>query len=108
LKAQVIEAIAKVVEHPFVLEKHKDPNFGHYAVPVFPLAKILRKSPAIIAKEIADKFDNESLFSKVEAVGGYVNFTLSDTWLDKFATMQLFILVCLQRAIRRVESYWNM
>lgn len=86
MKAQVIEAIAKVVEHPFVLEKPKDPNFGHYAVPVFPLAKILRKSPAIIAKEIADKFDNESLFSKVEAVGGYVNFTLSDTWLDKFAT----------------------
>jgi len=86
LKAQVIEAVAKVVEHSFVLEKPKDPSFGHYAIPVFPLAKILRKPPAVIAQEIAAKFNEEVLFSKVEAISGYVNFTLSDTFLDQFAT----------------------
>ena len=89
MKAQVIEAIAKVVENPFVLEKPKDPNFGHYAVPVFPLAKVLRKAPPLIAQEIASKFDDEALFSRVEAVGGYVNFTLSDSFLDHFATQAL-------------------
>jgi arginyl-tRNA synthetase len=86
LKAQVIEAIAKVVEYPFVLEKPKDSSFGHYAVPVFPLAKVLRKAPPIIAQEIAEKFNDKTLFSKVEAVGGYVNFTLSSSFLDYFAS----------------------
>lgn len=89
MKAQVIEAIAKVVEHPFVLEKPKDPNFGHYAVPVFPLAKVLRKAPPLIAQEIASKFDNDTLFSKVEAIGGYVNFTLSSSFLNHFATQAI-------------------
>ena len=66
-----------------VLEKPKDISFGHYATPVaFSLAKQLRKSPMIIADELASKFDNSSMFENVEAVKGFINFKLSNAFLQ--------------------------
>ncbi|NLC27278.1 MAG: arginine--tRNA ligase [Campylobacteraceae bacterium] len=86
MKLHAIEAIAKAFEDSFALEKPKDANFGHYAVPVFEFAKIWRKAPQLIAQELAAKFTNNKTFSKTEAIGGYINFTLSDTFLDYHAT----------------------
>ena len=54
----VKEYIEKILETNVVLEKPKDISFGHYATPVaFSLAKELRKSPMIIADELASKFN---------------------------------------------------
>ncbi len=62
---------AAVVEE--LIEIPKDSRMGDYALPCFYFAKELKKSPAEIAKEIAEKVDSRG-FEKVEACGAYVNF----------------------------------
>lgn len=53
-----------------------DPK-GDVAVPCFPLAKAMRRSPAQIAGEFAGRASFEcDLFSRAEGVGGYLNFFL--------------------------------
>ena len=73
-----------------MLEKPKDRSFGHFATPIaFSLAKELRKSPMIIADELASSFENEEMFSEVEATKGYINFRLSEKFLNEYATWAL-------------------
>ncbi len=79
----VKEFIEKTLDKEVVLEKPKDITLGHYATPVaFSLAKEFRKSPMIIAQELASKFDGCSMFEKVEAVKGFINFKLSTSFLE--------------------------
>lgn len=52
-------------------------DMGDYAFPTFRLAKALRKSPNIIAQELADKFNEDDNFEKVESAGPYVNFFIN-------------------------------
>ncbi len=90
MKRRVTEVLKKHLGEDFVLEKPKDLSFGHYATPIaFSLAKVLRKSPMIIADELAKKFENEEIFEKVEPVRGYLNFKLSDNFLNEYATFVL-------------------
>lgn len=89
MKQIVAQKIAQILEHEFVLEKPKDSSFGHYATPVFALSKTLRKPPQVIAKECAERFLDEPMFASVTAVGGYVNFKLSDAFLDKYASQAI-------------------
>ena len=78
------------LEHDIVLEKPKDRSFGHFATPIaFSLAKELRKSPMVIAEEIVASFDDSEMFSAVESVKGYINFRLSEQFLDDYATWAL-------------------
>ncbi len=87
MKKSVINTIKKNIENDFVLEKPKDNSFGHYATPLaFSLAKVLRKSPMVIADELASEFKSEDIFESVTAIKGYLNFKLSDDFLDKKAT----------------------
>ncbi|RXJ84472.1 arginine--tRNA ligase [Arcobacter cloacae] len=80
----VKEYIEKILNTSVVLEKPKDISFGHYATPVaFSLAKELKKSPMVIADELASKFLDSEIFEKVEAVKGFVNFKLSSKFLEK-------------------------
>lgn len=73
-----------------MLEKPKDLSFGHYASPVaFSLAKEYRKSPMIIADELCKKFSGSKVFESVESIKGYINFKLSDSFLDTLATSSL-------------------
>ncbi|MFA6144632.1 MAG: arginine--tRNA ligase [Sulfurimonas sp.] len=73
-----------------ILEKPKDRSFGHFSTPIaFSLSKELRKSPMIIAEEIANSFGDESVFSAVESVKGYINFRLSESFLDEYASWAL-------------------
>lgn len=55
-----------------------DASKGDYCLPCFSLAKTLRKSPIMIAEDIANslKLDNSNI-AKVESVAGYVNFFLN-------------------------------
>jgi arginyl-tRNA synthetase len=57
------------------LETPKDPSHGDHAFPCFILAKDLRKAPQAIAKEIAENLGESDAFSKILAVGPYLNFT---------------------------------
>ena len=48
------------------------------AVPCFTMSKVLRKSPADIAKEMASKIVPEGLVRSVSASNGYINFMMSE------------------------------
>jgi arginyl-tRNA synthetase len=90
LKQRVIKAISNEIDEDFVLEKPKDLSFGHYATPLaFSLAKKLKKSPMIIADEICAKFDDGSVFESANSIKGFINFKLSDSFLDDVATSAL-------------------
>lgn len=62
------EVISGAVETP------PEEKLGDLAFPCFPLAKVMRKAPPIIAQEVAQKFDGDTVLDRCEAVGGYVNF----------------------------------
>jgi arginyl-tRNA synthetase len=62
------EEVAEKIEIP------PDPKLGDYAFPCFPLAKILKKAPPLIAKELAEKVQPGDLLSEVRSVGPYLNF----------------------------------
>ncbi|MGE4295844.1 MAG: arginine--tRNA ligase [Campylobacterales bacterium] len=87
MKKRVIAHIAGRLEHSDVLvTKPKDASFGHFCTPVaFTLAKQLKQSPHAIAQDLCEKLLHDELFDKVEQVAGYVNFSLSDRFLDSFA-----------------------
>lgn len=55
------------------------PNYdmGDYAFACFRLAKVFKKAPNIIAKELADKIQRNEYFEKIENVGPYVNFSVN-------------------------------
>ena len=84
MKDKVKSEISKVLEREFVLEKPKDKNLAHYAMPLFSLAKELRKSPAMIASEFADKF-SDSKIVEASAVNGYLNFKLKSEFLEEIS-----------------------
>ncbi|HJE03341.1 MAG TPA: arginine--tRNA ligase, partial [Aliarcobacter thereius] len=87
----VKEFIESILEKSnVVLEKPKDLSLGHFATPVaFSLAKELRKSPMILADELVSKLENKELFEKVEAIKGFINFTLSKEFIEKLTNEAL-------------------
>lgn len=60
--------IEKSVEVP------PEEKLGDLAFPCFPLARVLRKAPPLIAKDMAEKFVGDTVLDRCEAVGGYLNF----------------------------------
>ena len=87
MKKKITNSIKSELKREFVLEKPKDLSFGHYATPVaFSLAKEFRKSPMLIAEELAKKFEKNDIFEEVNALKGYLNFKLSDSFLDEYTT----------------------
>jgi arginyl-tRNA synthetase len=52
-------------------------DMGDYALPCFKLAKLLRKSPVVIAQSLSGSFPTDNVIGKVTAVNGYLNFTVN-------------------------------
>ena len=78
-KEYAVEKISKITE----LEKEQisaltevppNPDMGDLAFPCFTLAKTMRKSPVMIASELAGKLEGDEYIEKAEAQGGYLNF----------------------------------
>lgn len=93
------ESIGKVVDIPglaAMLETPPDPTLGDYAFPCFKLAKVLKKAPAAIAQDIADKIHPPAWIQKVEVTGGYLNF-----FLDR----KQFAKDVVERALAAGEDY---
>lgn len=90
MKQRVSALLREKLGREVVLEKPRDRSFGHFATPIaFSLAKELRKSPMVIADELASSFEESEVFSKVEAVKGYLNFRLSEDFLAEYASWAL-------------------
>ena len=88
-KEEIAEVLSKALEMDFkelvdLIEVPKDNANGDYAFPCFRLAKILKKSPPIIATETKEKInlDNKNI-EKVEVAGGYLNFYINKNVLTK-------------------------
>lgn len=67
-----LESKLTVKEIQMLLEKPKNIELGDLAFPCFTLAKLYKKSPQLIASELAKQVKS-SLIANVEAVGGYLN-----------------------------------
>jgi len=90
LKQRVSALLREKLGREVVLEKPRDRSFGHFATPIaFSLAKELRKSPMVIAEELASSFGDSEEFSSVESVKGYLNFRLSESFLSEYASWAL-------------------
>ena len=90
MKQRVSALLREKFGREVVLEKPKDRSFGHFATPIaFSLAKELRKSPMVIAEELASSFTQSEFFSSVEPLKGYLNFRLSENFLSEYATWAL-------------------
>ncbi len=90
MKQKVAAFLRDKLNYDVILEKPRDRSFGHFATPIaFSLAKELRQSPMAIAQEIASSFGDDAIFTAVESVKGYINFRLSETFLDEYATWAL-------------------
>jgi len=59
------------------LEVPPSPEMGDFAFPCFKLARSLKKAPARIAAELAEKVATGEFFERVEAKGPYLNFFCS-------------------------------
>ena len=79
-RGEAREAVSKALRElgsdaSIVLDK-APAGMGDIAFPCFPLAKQLRKSPDVIAKDLAARMTPSGMIEKVEPKGGYVNFTV--------------------------------
>ncbi|WP_104748242.1 arginine--tRNA ligase [Helicobacter cetorum] len=86
--------LEEILETEVIIEYPKNREHGHYATPVaFSLAKVFKKSPLAIAEELAIKISSHSkvqgFFDDVVACKGYVNFTLSLGFLERFTQSAL-------------------
>ncbi|WP_432613160.1 arginine--tRNA ligase [Halobacillus litoralis] len=71
-----------------LIETPKQADHGDLAFPCFQLAKMFRKSPAEIAKEIAPKLQHQ-VFQQVRPVGGYINIFLNQSFIADHTLQQL-------------------
>lgn len=60
-----------------------DTSMGDYALPCFKFAKVMRKSPAVIAADLAASFKCDEVITSVQAVNGYLNFKVNRAGLIK-------------------------
>lgn len=68
-----------------------DTSLGDYAIPCFKFAKTMRKSPAIIAEELAANFKTDEFITKVIAVNGYLNFTVNRAAFTKSVVGEILL-----------------
>lgn len=71
-------------------------DMGDYALPCFRFAKALRKSPVMIAEDLAKSFETDDDITAVKAVNGYLNFTVNRAG---------FALKTLQKVLEEGKNY---
>lgn len=85
LEAIASEAVQRATQEvsPAHLRPTTDPHHGDYQVnAAMSLAKRLKKNPRELATAIAEELSSHEAFASAEVKGpGFVNLTLSDTWL---------------------------
>ncbi len=60
-----------------------DSTMGDFALPCFRFAKIMRKSPVMIAQDLQASYPCDEVISEVTAVNGYLNFKINKRGLAK-------------------------
>ena len=75
------------IEEAITLPQHI--GQGDFSFPCFPLAKTLRKTPALIAIELAKSLIPPLGFEKIEALNGYLNFFVDKPEFARRVTSQV-------------------
>ena len=93
-KEEIAKIISNVInQNSYELEKSieipKESIQGDYAFPCFRLAKILKKSPQMIAEDLNSKIVLNNLIEKTEVVGGYLNFFVNKEELARTVTNEI-------------------
>ena len=65
-------------------------EMGDYALPCFKFAKILRKSPVMIAESLRATIATDEVISEVSAVNGYLNFKINKDGFVKATLEKIF------------------
>jgi arginyl-tRNA synthetase len=81
------------------LEYPPSVDMGDVALPCFKLSRLLRKSPAQIAQELAAGISTSEFIEKVEAVSGYLNF---------FINRPVFMEKVIDRIMAEQEKYGSL
>ena len=84
MKKRVAEIFKEHLGENPPINKPRQKEFGHYAVPVFKYAKENKQNPVEFAKKLCEKLECEE-FESVEPLSGFVNIKLSDKFLNEFA-----------------------
>lgn len=101
-KEKIADLLAAIVtdlsidELKNMIEVPTDNKLGDYAFPCFRLAKVMRKAPQMIAKDIAEKLQQDATFSSVEQVNAYVNM---------FISRDAFVKNALEEVLKKGEDY---
>ncbi len=81
LAAMCSEGAPSAGEIAAMLEYPPDPTLGDLALPCFKFSRALRRAPAAIAAALIPAIEAEEAVGSVQAVGGYLNITVSDRYL---------------------------
>lgn len=101
-KKEIAKALTDVIEGKNekeiynYIEIPSDISNGDFAFPCFKFAKILKKAPGIIAKEIFEKMEKPAGIEKIEVVNAYINF---------YADKTIFIKEILTKIFNEKENY---
>ncbi len=79
-----------------LIETPSDLSKGDFAFPCFKLAKVMKKAPPLIAKEIFEKLEKPKEIEKIEVINAYINF-----YIDK----SIFIKEILLKVFDEKENY---
>ncbi|WP_423243550.1 arginine--tRNA ligase [Anaerophilus nitritogenes] len=80
-------SVSEILE---MIETPPNSQMGDYAFPCFKLAKLFRKSPNVIAQEIASSVEENKLFEKVQNTAAYVNFFVDKSIFAKNVIEEIF------------------
>jgi len=89
MKQRVAEIFKEHLGENPPINKPKQKEFGHFAVPIFKYAKANKQNPVEFAKNLCEKLANLEEFESIEPLSGFVNIKLSDKFLDEFANKVL-------------------
>ena len=87
-KLQVEGVTAEEIYESIALPPNTE--MGDYALPCFKFAKVLRKSPAMIAEGLKAGFLTDDVVSEVSAVNGYLNFKINKDGLVQQTLSKIF------------------
>jgi arginyl-tRNA synthetase len=90
--AKVLKRHVKLKESEIssLLETPPDSKLGDLAFPCFILSKKLKKAPNAIASSLSKKIKPFGVFSKIKAIGPYLNFFLNDTKISEAILKKIF------------------
>lgn len=71
-------------------------EMGDYALPCFKFAKIMRKSPVMIADQLKNSYPTDEVVCEVSAVNGYLNFKINKTG---------FVASTLEKILKEKDNY---